>query len=178
MTPSPFEMGNHSPTAPLHPQRKVENWALTEGRPAPLMLRLCCYQHKLMTRQWLPRTTPLCIPWFVTSWMLNRIKGWVLGGSKTAEGLSPLAAQGLSVTGLINTALAHVSPRVEARAALCPGAWTGEPPAETPRGEAPGLQCPLVWQRDLTNRGLAQGSSLCTCLSFRGVPTNPGRWEG
>lgn len=118
MTPSPFEMGNHSPTAPLHPQRKVENWALTEGRPAPLTLRLCCYQHKLMTCQWLPRASPLCIPWFVTSWVLNRMKGWVLGGSKAAEGLSSPAAQGLSVTWLINMALAHVSPGVEERAAV------------------------------------------------------------
>ena len=57
------------------PPRKPENRALTGGRPAPLPLRLCCYQHKLMTCQWLPRAFPHRLLWSVTSWMLS--VGWI-----------------------------------------------------------------------------------------------------
>lgn len=106
----------------------------------------------------------------------------MLGGSKTAEGLSPTCSPA-PVTGLVNVAWAHVSPRLEERAALCPGMRTGrsrpgEWPSETSCEEAPGLQCPLLWQRDLTNRGLAGSSSWSPRLSLGGVPMNPGWWKG
>ena len=54
----------------------------------------------------------------------------------------------------------------------------GERPSGTSCEEAPGLRCPLLWQRDLTDSGLAGSSSWSPRLSLGGVPMNSGWWKG
>lgn len=122
-----------------------------------------------MTCQWLPRAFPHRLLWSVTSWMLS--VGWIQDCRRPLPRLQPSTCHWVNKRGL--------GPRVTQSRGTCssvsrmsnrrsrPGEW----PSETSCKEAPGLQCPLVWQRDLMNSGLAGSSSPPVP---QGCPYDPG----